>query len=389
MRRILGILLLLSLVAPMLLAAGYARADIAKPTTGWSHAVIQGDRPGCAISALFDDSAMLVLETQGDRLTRLIVDAERPLFAPGMNYGTQFTVAPYDLFSSLGKASAVDTIVYDLKFITDVKAALQRGNALYMELSDGDVLSFSLEGLSAALAGAKECAAKDIKVVENAPIAQKANNVAQGGDVSLNPFPLAKDISPENGTLDDLAPIAVSSVDAVPPSKQQAANADEPTSYDLTVRRSDPIMMEGRDTSADIDPRALEQEYTQAPQAQANAGGVDGFIDDQAKIRTANGEKIFWSDVPRAQHWHALNGRNLQDTLSDWARKDQVALVWDTQIKYRLPRSISMQSSFEMAVATLLKMYQRRDADLRPVGTLHIDPETGKRILLIRTERAS
>lgn len=384
MRQILGILLLFSLLAPMLLVAQDARANLAKAKVGWSHAVVQGDRPGCAISALFDDSAMLVFETQGDHLTRLIVDAEKPLFAPGMNYGTQFTIAPYDLFSSLGKASGVDTIVYDLKFIPDAKAALQRGNALYMELSDGDVLSFSLAGLSEALAGALECASKDVETNE-----QNSPAMADQSDVSLNPFPLAKDITPEQAKMDDLAPIAVSNVEAVPPAEQVATIIDEPVTYDLTVRRSDPVMLGERDASRDLDPRVLDHEYAQSSQGADVISGFDGFIDDQSKYHVAGGEKIFWSEMPRAQHWHALNGRNLQDTLSDWARKDQVALVWDTQIKYRLPRSISMQSSFEMAVATLLKMYQRRDADLRPVGTLHIDPDTGKRILLIRTERVS
>ncbi len=84
-----------------------------------------------------------------------------------------------------------------------------------------------------------------------------------------------------------------------------------------------------------------------------------------------------------AQQWQVEEGEDLQKVLSDWTSKSGAELIWDADRNYKSLSSLAVSGSFEVAVQSLLDQY--RDDAVRPTAVLHVDPQTQKRSLVIRT----
>lgn len=108
-------------------------------------------------------------------------------------------------------------------------------------------------------------------------------------------------------------------------------------------------------------------------------------------------EKITWySDpVPVQSHapeaavagsaeWTAMEGDNIRQVLEQWGRKAGVKTVWDSQDSFAVLKAMDVQTSYEVAVEKLLDQYQ--DNQVRPLATLHIDPETRVKTLVVEVK---
>ncbi len=87
------------------------------------------------------------------------------------------------------------------------------------------------------------------------------------------------------------------------------------------------------------------------------------------------------SNAP-APSWDGFAGANLRETLEVWTQRAGVDLIWASyDSAYSVRTSLSEAASFEQAVASLLGQYD--DAQMRPVGSLYQDPDSGVRTLVV------
>lgn len=125
-------------------------------------------------------------------------------------------------------------------------------------------------------------------------------------------------------------------------------------------------------------PPPLPQNYE--PQAGAYSGYSSGPPTAATPRRYTAPGAVHAS--PSAQNWSAFAGANVRDTLGVWSQNAGVELIWMGQhSEFDVLETVTVGTTYEAAVQALLEQYQ--DKHVRPVGSLHIDPRTGSRTLVI------
>ncbi|MCB9981367.1 MAG: TcpQ domain-containing protein [Rhodospirillales bacterium] len=87
-------------------------------------------------------------------------------------------------------------------------------------------------------------------------------------------------------------------------------------------------------------------------------------------------------DVVEGVQWRALEGQNIRQTLEQWSQAADVALIWDNVNAFAVLEPFEIRGDYEQAVQMLLDQYMR--SDVRPVATLHLDPENQQKTLVVR-----
>lgn len=81
-------------------------------------------------------------------------------------------------------------------------------------------------------------------------------------------------------------------------------------------------------------------------------------------------------------NWNALEGNSIRQVLQGWSAIANVELIWQSENDFAVLNPFIMSATYERAVQKLLDQYQ--DNQVRPVATLHIDPETNVKTLVVR-----
>lgn len=141
----------------------------------------------------------------------------------------------------------------------------------------------------------------------------------------------------------------------------------------------DPVMMAPASTittsSAPAPAITNNQAATKPEQIAPASGGPSQIF--QPKEQTAK-------DAKPETRWFGLSGAPLAEVLRVWSEDANVALIWQAESNYALKESISQVGSFEEAVYRALNQY---DGDqVRPVGQIYKDDNTGKRVLVVRSD---
>ena len=82
-----------------------------------------------------------------------------------------------------------------------------------------------------------------------------------------------------------------------------------------------------------------------------------------------------------SQNWQAAHGANLKDVLELWAKKENVQLNWLTMHDFTVKETLSVNSSFEQAVQSLLAQYA--DEKNKPVSHYYVDTVLKKPVLMV------
>ncbi|MEZ5813735.1 MAG: TcpQ domain-containing protein [Alphaproteobacteria bacterium] len=88
------------------------------------------------------------------------------------------------------------------------------------------------------------------------------------------------------------------------------------------------------------------------------------------------------TDSADSAGWSAAGGANMRQVLQGWAKREGAGLVWDSGNEFAVLESLEIRGPFHSAVKTLLDQYQ--DSEVRPVATLHIDPQNGEKTLVVK-----
>ncbi len=79
--------------------------------------------------------------------------------------------------------------------------------------------------------------------------------------------------------------------------------------------------------------------------------------------------------------WRALQGTNLRKVLQRWSAKENIDFVWNADQQFLIKQSIKTMTDYNGAVAALIEQFKGQD--IRPVATLNVDPDTGKKTLIV------
>ncbi len=125
----------------------------------------------------------------------------------------------------------------------------------------------------------------------------------------------------------------------------------------------------------------------QLPQTRVEEASIEAPRDGLVKIAmnqdgTARTEELLAEDAPVGQKWKALEGANIRHVLQQWAQMEGTKLVWDNSDAFAVLQSLEIRGPFHSAVKNLLDQYQ--DNQVRPVATLHVDPGSGEKTLVVR-----
>lgn len=82
--------------------------------------------------------------------------------------------------------------------------------------------------------------------------------------------------------------------------------------------------------------------------------------------------------------WFGLSGAQLSEVIQVWSDDAGIRLIWQADRGYALKESVSRVGKYEDAIFEALNQYS--DDDVRPVGEMYNDPQSGERVLVVRTE---
>lgn len=89
----------------------------------------------------------------------------------------------------------------------------------------------------------------------------------------------------------------------------------------------------------------------------------------------------------QSSKWNAYKGSSLREVIAMWSIDDDVELIWDNDYQFEILENVTLGvNSFEEAVGKILDQYVAYP--IRPLGQLYVDPETGRRILVVTTNKA-
>lgn len=135
-----------------------------------------------------------------------------------------------------------------------------------------------------------------------------------------------------------------------------------------------PVMMEPASTVTTNTPPANKDVLPVPPKAEPAA------MNPLSKIFQPEEKK----DVRPETRWFALSGAPLAEVMKVWADDAGVQLIWQSERNFAVKESISQVGHFEDAVFRALNQYQAEE--VRPVGEMYRDPQSGRSILVVRTE---
>ncbi len=89
-------------------------------------------------------------------------------------------------------------------------------------------------------------------------------------------------------------------------------------------------------------------------------------------------------DVRPETRWFALSGAPLAEVIQIWSDDAGIQLIWQSERNFAVKESISQVGHFEDAIFKALSQYNADD--IRPVGEIYRDPQSGQQVLVVRTE---
>lgn len=98
--------------------------------------------------------------------------------------------------------------------------------------------------------------------------------------------------------------------------------------------------------------------------------------------RLAQTQPVMQQHAMATPKWHSFAGANVRETLDVWSQEAGVELIWSHRDSaFDVRNTMNVEGTYEEAVQALLEQYD--NARMRPVGSLHVDSQTGKRTLVI------
>lgn len=386
----------------------------------------------CMMVNQYDNGFVVRFAGGGNQLTAMAIDFRQNIFSPGMRY-------PAALYSDTGFSGRIQgsafngsTLVFNLRDAGDVYGALRNARLLGVSMGQND-LRFSLSNFQQGLSNLEACfnggapvpapqpmpdftqtptslaeiqqaqpmvegrsAGREVYIKRGQQIAQPAGSHMNVGAAmkSTGAQPSKANMGSAMGGWNARAGESLQNVisrwstTAGVELQWQASNGGGQVAQDFNHNGSfndavTALLAENAAASglnsrydagtgpranaptyvADAPPMEIEPRQSAADPTSAYAQGVSG----------------------KGGQYRAPKGGSLQSVLQQWSAQNNVELLWYANGGYPVKDDINQAGSFESALQTILQSYEGDNN--RPVARLNTDPETGRKVLVVESDR--
>lgn len=379
---------------------------------------LQGVKLPCMMVNQFDNGFVVRFAGGGQRLTAMAVDFRQDIFRQGTRYSAAvYTDAGYR-GAVKGSAFNASTLVFNLRDETGFYNALRQGRSLGLSIGPND-MRFSLSNIQQGIERLESCYGGNASV-DARQAAAAASAMAPAPSFNQLPTSLAEIQADSSGQEVYMKrtdkPQGADNRMGSTAGRTWRASAGE-SLYGVLARWAGEAGVDlqwqaaggGGQVAQDFQQISTFEEAVAALLAEnAAASGLQGRFDNgvaSRPIESWGAQQASYGQVepssvmpPRraapagssaagaAGQWSASRGSSLQGVLQEWAGKAGVELLWYANSGYTLPKDINQGGTFESALQGLLQSYENNNN--RPVGRLNTDPNSGRRVLVIETDRA-
>lgn len=372
-----------------LLASTSAMAgkNILNPENAWlvGPTKVASASGSCMMSNQYENGFYMNFTGDQSGLENLRVDFRQPSFKSGREYDVGFVVPPNYTTNVKGTAYNTAGLEFDFTGQEELAQQIQSSSLVYMKVGH-TVVPFSTQGIGEGIERLSSCAGGGLANIQPAagptPEAQPTQQVAN----EQKPLPLLK-------IEDQAEEVAVQYVKPIAPAEPIQEQKPKELIIPMRERLALPVPSEKAGNNEIV----ISMPNRKPEQIRSSEGPQNLTAQQQEYREKSNMEPlpvreveavdvaaIRYSDTPKEQDWQALQGLSLRDTLLGWSQREGVDLIWDSESDFSVLDTISIDTNYETAVSEVLEQYST--AKNRPFGRLHVDPDTGARVLLVQDQ---
>lgn len=330
------------------------------PTSGWlvgpASLAAQADakeKLPCVMLNQYDNGFSLRISGGDRKVQAIAIDFHQNVFTPGESYGADVWIG------STGRnlqamAFSETTLIVNTSAIENFYDLLSVEKTLRFAV-EGKEFEFMLLGTADGLRRVEECYA--------------------GGGVSPAREQEARpDIAPQTQRQAEMTPLPA---DSLPGFQTKTMGGDEAGKKNSPAQTKIDEMLQGVAGKIEDKPQIK-------PPAQVADAPAEKPPQEHSRDVVVSGDGDPESNTME-KRWRVMRGARLHEVLETWAEKENVELLWLAGQDFPVPRSVSIQGTFDAAVANILGQYG--DGKARPVGRIYIDPSLGKKVLVIELKQ--
>ena len=385
------------------------------------------------------NNGFIVRFSGGERkILAMAIDFRQDVFRQGARYDARLSVDGALRAGAKGSAFSPSTLVFNMRDVRGFYDAIAGGALLGIDV-EGNKMAFSLSNIGKGLEELESCYNSGMDreaVMEGSPVV----NIKTGpGAQNMAPVPvqdpagayeappaaemLSAELPSFEAPPESLKEIRAASAMPRPGATRMGAGGGRPDAggkvwraqagEDLKAVLSRWAAQAGTQVEwqasrsgnvvADFNQSGSFEEAVAAILAQnAAASGLQGHMQAGAESRALpeTATPVSVTPAPRfppegmreapvmdrgAARWNAAQGSSLRDVLAQWSKRSDVQLIWNAQHGYAVKTDVSQDGSLEAALAALLEPYSG-DLD-HPAVQFNTDPSTGRRVLIVETNR--
>lgn len=366
------------------------------PTSGWSVEKttfaqtqgLAGVRLPCMMAATYDNGYILRFSGNSGQMLAMAIDFRQDVFKQGRKYSANLGFNQGAGFNVTATAFSESTLIFNLRPISGFYQQMMGATALALDV-EGNIFTFGLGNTQEALARLESCF--------GGPIAPSMGPV----DASL-PAPDAPAMKDWN---EKVSPQSASAPSALPTPPMASWSAKEGDDIRTTLQRwaaqAGVALRWQADRSgrvvSDINVSGSFAEAVQLLMAQnVTAIGIDANMGGMPMAPVSPATPIMQPPQPispisappastQAARWSAPAGANLQLVLQKWSKDEGVDFVWQSHHHFILKQPVNTGNSYEAALQAVLTQFT--SDNIRPAAQLNNDPQTGERILIVKSSR--
>ncbi len=395
---------------------------------------LKGVKLPCMMANQFDNGFVVRLAGGGGQLTALAVDFRQNIFAPGQRYPAALYTDNGFRGTVQGSAFNASTLIFNLRDAGDVYGALKASRLLGISMGQND-MRFSMNNVSQGIDNLENCFGGGSAATQQAgapiPVGQPLPDFSQTpgtlaeiqhGDAGREVYIKRGEAGTHAAPARMNASAAMKSTGAQPSKAPMGAamgswNAKAGENLQQVLSRwSGTAGVElqwqasngGGQVAQDFNHSGSFNDAVAALLAEnAAASGLQGRYDAGAAGPRANGPS-YVADAPpvameprtsaadptsayaqgtggRGGQWKAPKGGSLQSVLQQWAAQSNVEVLWYATGGYPIKDDINQGGTFESALQTVLQTYENDNN--RPVARLNTDPLSGRKVLVVESDR--
>lgn len=348
---------------------------------------LAGVKLPCMMATNYDNGFIVRFSGHSGQMLAMAIDFRQDVFTQGRKYPANVGVNGGAGFGVTATAFSESTLIFNLRPVAGFYQQLGGASVLTLNV-DGNVFNFGLGGAPEALGRLESCFGPSTRPVGALPVGVNEPPKLNAKDMNKSFTPSAPSTSAPR------VPRAPASM----MNWQASAGDDIRSTLERWSAQAGVALQWQSDrvgqVVSDIQVSGSFADAVQLLMAQnSTALGIDANMRGTSMAAPVSPmmppQPISPISVPpRPQavaQWNAPAGANLQLVLQKWSEDEGVSVIWQSHHNFVLKAPVNTAKSYEAALQAMLSQFS--NDNIRPAAQLNNDPQTGKRILIVKSTR--